>query len=102
MHANRSSYKLAAAPRDVGASTMQRIWHKHSVRPHRLDTQMVSNDPDFETKAADMIDLYLRPPAQAVVFCIDGDRARHLHHCERFGPQADALYPRAQQESEAD
>ncbi len=32
---------------------------------------MVSNDPDFETKAADVIGLYLDPPAHAAVFCVD-------------------------------
>nr|WP_321161198.1 hypothetical protein [Verminephrobacter eiseniae] len=32
---------------------------------------MVSNDPDFETKAADVIGLYLNPPVHAVVFCVD-------------------------------
>ncbi|MCW8226487.1 IS630 family transposase, partial [Verminephrobacter eiseniae] len=47
------------------------IWRKHNVRPQRLDRHMVSNDPDFETKAADVIGLYLNPPAHAVVFCVD-------------------------------
>ena len=32
---------------------------------------MVSNDPDFETKAADVIGLYLNPPSHAVVFSVD-------------------------------
>ena len=32
---------------------------------------MVSNDPDFEVKAADVIGLYLNPPAHAAVFCVD-------------------------------
>ena len=32
---------------------------------------MVSNDPDFESKAADVIGLYLNPPAHAAVFCVD-------------------------------
>lgn len=32
---------------------------------------MVSTDPDFETKAADVIGLYLNPPAHAAVFCVD-------------------------------
>ena len=32
---------------------------------------LVSNDPDFETKAADVIGLYLDPPAHAAVFCVD-------------------------------
>ncbi|HDR9173047.1 TPA: hypothetical protein QDB23_000233 [Burkholderia vietnamiensis] len=48
-----SSRKLADELGDVSFSTIQRIWRKHGVRPHRLDTHMVSNDPDFETKAAD-------------------------------------------------
>jgi len=66
-----SSRKLADELGDVSFSTIQRIWRKHGVRPHRLDTHMVSNDPDFETKAADVIGLYLNPPAHAVVFCVD-------------------------------
>ena len=65
------SRKLAAELGDVSFSAVQRIWRKHGVRPHRLDTHMVSNDPDFETKAADVIGLYLDPPAHAVVFCVD-------------------------------
>ena len=32
---------------------------------------MASNDPDFETKAADIISLYLDPPRHAAVFCVD-------------------------------
>jgi transposase len=66
-----SSYKLAAELGDVSVSAVQRIWRKHGVRPQRLQRHMVSNDPDFETKAADVIGLYLNPPAHAVVFCVD-------------------------------
>lgn len=66
-----SSRKLAAELGDVSFSAVQRVWRKHGVRPHRLDTHMVSNDPDFETKAADVIGLYLDPPAHAAVFCVD-------------------------------
>ena len=42
---------------------------KHGVRPHRLDTHMVSNDPDFETKAADVIGLYLDPVLRKNLVC---------------------------------
>jgi transposase len=66
-----SSRKLAAELGDVSFSAVQRIWRKHGVQPHRLVTHMVSNDPDFETKAADVIGLYLNPPAHAAVFCVD-------------------------------
>jgi hypothetical protein len=50
-----SSRKLAAELGDVSFSAVQRIWRKHGVRPHRLERHMISNDPDFETKAADVI-----------------------------------------------
>jgi len=66
-----SSRKLAAELGDVSFSAVQRIWRKHGVRPHRLDTHMVSNDPDVEAKAADVIGLYLESPAHAAVFCVD-------------------------------
>jgi len=66
-----SSRKLAEELGDVSFSTVQRIWRTHGIRPHRLDRHMVSNDPDFETKAADVIGLYLNPPAHAAVFCVD-------------------------------
>jgi len=36
---------------------------------------MRSTDPDFETKAADIIGLNLNPPAHAAVFCVDGETA---------------------------
>jgi hypothetical protein len=32
-----------------------RIWAKHGLKPHRLERYMASDDPDFETKAADVI-----------------------------------------------
>ena len=48
-----------------------RVWTKHGVKPHRLERYMASNDPEFESKAADIIGLYLNPPQQAAVFCVD-------------------------------
>ena len=66
-----SSRKLAAELGDVSFSAVQRIWRKHGLQPHRLERHLVSNDPDFETKAADVIGLYLNPPAHAAVFCVD-------------------------------
>lgn len=66
-----SSRKLAAELGDVSFTMVQRIWRKHGVRPHRLERHMISNDPDFEAKAADVIGLYLNPPDHAVVFCVD-------------------------------
>ncbi len=44
-----------------------RVWRKHGLKPHRIERYMASNDPDFETKAADIIGLYLNPPAHAAL-----------------------------------
>ncbi len=51
--------------------TVTRIWAKHALKPHRLKGYLASNDPDFESKAADVIGLYLHPPQHAAVFCVD-------------------------------
>lgn len=47
------------------------IWAKHVIKPHRLQGYLASNDPDFETRAADVIGLYLNPPQHAAVFSVD-------------------------------
>jgi transposase len=51
--------------------TVHRIWQRAGLQPHRLERSVASPDPDFERKAADVIGLYLNPPAHAVVFCVD-------------------------------
>jgi transposase len=51
--------------------TVARVWKRNGIQPHRMERYMASNDPDFETKAADVIGLYLHPPQHAVVFCVD-------------------------------
>src|SRR6266853_1369927 len=65
-----STRRLAA---QLGVSHMMvaRVWRKHALTPHRLERYMASNDPDFETKAAEIIGLYLHPPQHAAVFCVD-------------------------------
>jgi transposase len=55
----------------ISKDSVQRIWHKADLRPHRLERYMTSDDPDFERKAADIIGLYLDPPQHAAIFCVD-------------------------------
>jgi len=57
----------------LGVSHMMvaRVWSKHGLKPHRIERYMASNDPDFEKKAADIIGLYINPPAHAAIFCVD-------------------------------
>ena len=65
------SCRRLAAHLGVGKDVVQRVWREADLRPHRLARYMASNDPDFETKAADVIGLYLDPPRHAAVFCVD-------------------------------
>jgi transposase len=66
-----SSRKLASELGDISHMTVTRIWAKHGIKPHRLEGYIASNDPEFETKAADIIGLYLNPPQHAAVFSVD-------------------------------
>ena len=45
---------------------------------------MSSNDPEFESKAADIIGLYLNPPQHAAVFCVDEKTA--IQALDRLDP----------------
>ena len=65
------STRKLAAHLQVSHMMVARVWAKHGLKPHRIERYMASNDPDFETKAADIIGLYLNPPAHAAVFCVD-------------------------------
>ena len=55
----------------LSVSTIQRIWRAFGLQPHRLETFKLSTDPDFLAKLRDVVGLYLAPPAQAVVLCVD-------------------------------
>jgi transposase len=55
----------------VGKDTVARIWRARQLKPWRVNTFKLSNDPDFETKLVDVVGLYLNPPERAVVLCFD-------------------------------
>jgi transposase len=65
------STRKLGAQLHVSHMMIARVWRKHALRPHRVECYVASNDPDFETKAADIIGLYLHPPQHAAVFCVD-------------------------------
>jgi len=57
----------------LGVNHMQvaRAWARAGIQPFRVESYVASDDPDFETKALDVIGLYLNPPQHAVVFSVD-------------------------------
>jgi transposase len=78
-----SCRKLAAAL-NVSKDAVHRVWKEAGLKPHRLERYMASDDPEFETKAADIIGLYLNPPQHAAVFCVDEKTA--IQALDRLDP----------------
>jgi len=68
----------------VSKDTVHRVWKIAGLRPHRLERYMASDDPDFESKAAAVIALYLNPPQHAAVFCVDEKSA--IQALDRLDP----------------
>lgn len=78
------SSRRLAKKLDTTHMAVARVWRRYGLQPHRLRHHMVSDDPAFETKAADVIGLYLHPPAHAVVFCVDEKSA--IQALDRLDP----------------
>src|SRR5918998_139499 len=55
----------------VSPATVRRIWSARGLKPHLVKTFKISGDPRFEEKLIDVVGLYLNPPKQAVVLCMD-------------------------------
>jgi transposase len=68
----------------ISKDTVQRIWHRAGLKPHRLERYMASDDPEFERKAADIIGLYLHPRQHAAIFCVDEKSA--IQALDRLDP----------------
>jgi transposase len=60
-----------AARQGMSKSTLSNIWRSHNLKPHRTKTFKLSRDPQFLEKLTDVIGLYLNPPDQAIVLCVD-------------------------------
>ncbi|MFZ1410323.1 MAG: IS630 family transposase [Micropruina sp.] len=52
-------------------STVADIWKEYRVRPWKAETFKFSTDPELEAKVVDVIGLYLAPPENAIVLCVD-------------------------------
>ena len=65
------SCRSMAQAQGVSKATVQRIWKARDLQPHRVETFKLSNDRRFEEKLTDVAGLYLNPPDQAVVLCMD-------------------------------
>jgi transposase len=65
------STRLLAKKLRVSQSTVSRVWRAFGLQPHRAETFKLSTDPLFIDKVRDIVGLYLNPPTQAMVLCVD-------------------------------
>jgi transposase len=65
------STRTMAKAQGVDPSTVCRIWQEHGLQPHRQESFKLSRDPHFVPKLLDVVGVYLNPPQNAVVLCID-------------------------------
>jgi transposase len=71
--ANATHWSTRALAAELGCSRMmvQRVWEANGLKPHRVRTFKVSNDPHFAEKVVEIVGLYLNPPEHALVLCVD-------------------------------
>lgn len=65
------SSRLLAAHLHTDQSTVLRTWRHHRVQPWRAETFKFSTDPELVAKVTDVVGLYLAPPDNAIVLCVD-------------------------------
>jgi transposase-like protein len=65
------STRLLARHLGVGDATVARAWRRYHVQPWRRGTFKFSTDPALEAKVRDVVGLYLDPPDNAIVLCVD-------------------------------
>ncbi len=70
-HATHWSCRSMAQACGISKAAVQRIWSAHGLKPHLVKSFKLSNDPRFVEKLEDVVGLYMNPPENALVFCID-------------------------------
>jgi len=65
------SCRQMAQAQGVSKSTVSNIWRSHNLKPHRVKSFKLSRDARFLEKLTDVVGLYLNPPDQALVLCVD-------------------------------
>lgn len=71
--ANATHWSTRTLARAMGTthSLVHRVWQAANLKPHRIKTFKISNDPQFAEKLVDVVGLYLDPPEHALVLCCD-------------------------------
>ena len=78
------STRLMAKKLHLSQSTVSRIWRAFGLKPHQSETFVLSKDPQLVEKVRDIVGLYLSPPANALVLCVD--EKSHIQALSRSQP----------------
>jgi len=65
------STRKMAQTQGVSKNTIARVWQDHQLKPHLSKSFKLSRDPKFVEKLTDVVGVYLTPPQNAVVLCVD-------------------------------
>ena len=65
------SRRLLARESGFSKDAIGRIWRTFGLQPHRSESFSLSNDPQFIEKVRDIVGLYMSPPSNALVLCVD-------------------------------
>jgi transposase len=65
------STRSMARSAGVSQSAVSRIWRAFGLKPHIIQTWKLSTDPQFIDKVRDVVGLYMSPPENALVLCVD-------------------------------
>lgn len=82
--ATQWSVRTMAVAQKVSSATVQRIWKRHKLQPHRVESFKFSNDPHFAPKVRDIVGLYMNPPDKAIVLSVD--EKSQIQALERTAP----------------
>jgi transposase len=70
-HSTHWSTRLMAQKAGLSQTAVVRIWHAFGLQPHRVENFKLSKDPQFVEKVRDIAGLYMSPPDNAIVLCVD-------------------------------
>jgi len=65
------STRKMAQQMGISHDSVSRIWRAFGLKPHRADTFQISTDPYYVDKVRDVVGLYMSPPENALVLCVD-------------------------------
>ena len=70
-NATHWSTRTLAAELGTSHTFVAKVWRECGFKPHLISQFKISNDPQFAEKLEDVVGLYLNPPENAAVFCVD-------------------------------